>query len=131
MIKTLIAAAITFIVMDLLWLGVLAKKFYVAQFGQMLRLSGGNLQPAWWSAILVYIALIGGILIFVVPKAQGSVLMGLAYGAVFGFVTYGTYDFTNFAVMANWPLVAVIVDVIWGMVICGVSSLVAVWVAGV
>ena len=29
-----------------------------------------------------------------------------------------TYEFTNFALLKNWPLNIVIVDIIWGVVLC-------------
>jgi uncharacterized membrane protein len=94
--------------------------------GKFLRLENGSIVPNYFAAALVYIALIGGILIFVIPKADGNAMHALYYGAIFGLVCYATYDFTNLAVMANWPVWISIMDVIWGGVICAVSSYLAV-----
>jgi uncharacterized membrane protein len=40
------------------------------------------------------------------------------WGALFGFFTCVTYDLTNLALLKNWPLNNVIVDILWGVVLC-------------
>lgn len=130
MLTRLITTTVTFIALDLLWLGVVAKQWYINAFGSMLRLENGGISPIWAAAVVVYIALISGIMLFVLPKAQGSVMAALGWGVVFGLVTYGTYDFTNLAVMANWPVRICIIDTIWGGVICGLTSMMAVYIGG-
>ena len=121
-IKQILVATAVFLIMDGLWLGFIAKNLYIEHMGKFLRLENGSISPNYVAAALVYIALIGGILIFVLPKADGNAMHALYYGAIFGLVCYGTYDFTNLAVMANWPAWISIIDVIWGATICAVSS---------
>ena len=36
-------------------------------------------------------------------------------GALLGLVAYGTYTFTNYAMLDGWTISLVLVDVIWGM----------------
>jgi len=36
-------------------------------------------------------------------------------GALFGLVTYATYDLTNLATLEGWPITLVIVDILWGI----------------
>lgn len=122
-----IVATLVFLLLDSLWLMFIAKKFYIASFGNLLRLENGSIAPLWIPTLVVYVALIVGILVFAIPKAHEQLWPALWWGALFGFVTYATYDFTNLAVMANWPVKAVIVDTLWGMVLCGTTSLVTVW----
>ena len=121
-----IIATLTFLILDGIWLGIIAKKMYVDAFGQIMRLSDGAIQPYWPAAIVVYFALILGILVFVIPKAQGSAMSALLWGALFGFITYATYDFTNLAVLAQWSVKISIIDTIWGMVLCGLTSFITV-----
>lgn len=121
-----VSATLIFLVMDAIWLGVLSKQLYLDEIGSILRLSGGDIVPSWPAAIVVYIALISGIVLLVLPKAQGDWLSAGLWGAFFGFVTYATYDFTNLAVLDAWTLKVSIIDVIWGMVLCGVTSLLTV-----
>ena len=48
--------------------------------------------------------------------------VGLA--ALLGFVAYGTYDFTNYATLKDWPLHIVVIDVIWGMSVTTMTALI-------
>jgi uncharacterized membrane protein len=38
-------------------------------------------------------------------------------GALFGLVTYATFDLTNMAVLKNFPLNVVVIDLAWGSLI--------------
>jgi uncharacterized membrane protein len=78
--------------------------------------------PNWPAAMIVYCAIAIGIMCFVLPKANGNYMLALVWGALFGAVTYGIYDFTNFSVLANWPLKITLIDFIWGMVLCSLTS---------
>ena len=115
-------------VLDMLWLGFIAKSTYAQNLGLLLRKSGGEMAPIWWSAFIVYICIAIGIVFLVLPKANGDYMLALYWGALLGFVTYGIYDFTNYSILANWPLKITIIDFIWGMVLCGLSSLSATFI---
>ncbi len=123
-----VVVTLSLLILDGIWLGLIAKKMYINAFGSMLRLTNGAIRPLLIPAVIVYIALIVGILVFVIPKARGELIPALLWGGLFGFVVYGTYDFTNLAVMANWPYQIAIIDTLWGMVLCGVTSLITVWI---
>ncbi|MCW5589210.1 MAG: DUF2177 family protein [Legionellales bacterium] len=120
-LKTILIATIVFLLLDGIWLGFVAKQLYIDSIGHLLRLENGSIKPDWLGALVVYIALIAGLVIFVLPKST-SIPFALLWGALFGFVTYATYDFTNLAVLSNWPLKISIIDVLWGMTICAVTS---------
>ena len=124
-----ITAVVTFLILDGLWLGVVGTRFYLEGFGHMMTVQDGKIQPYWPAAILVYVALMAGVLLCVVPKAQGQIGLALMWGACYGFVTYATYDFTNLSVLANWPLKISIIDTCWGMVLCAATSAMTVWVS--
>ncbi len=116
-----------FLAMDFVWLGLLMPGFYKAELGALARVSGPDFAPIWWSAVAVYACLVAGIVVFVLPQAEGRPARALVLGAVLGIVTYGTYDFTAYAVLAGWSLRMTVIDVLWGAVICGVSSAAAIW----
>lgn len=122
MLAKIIVTTIIFLVLDGVWLGFLSKNLYMDNIGSILRLNDNQLSPNWYAAIVVYLALISGILFFVLPKAGSDPFQALLLGAFFGFVTYATYDFTNLAVLENWSLKISIIDTIWGMVLCGLTS---------
>lgn len=104
-----------FFIVDLIWLGVIAKGFYQENLSYIL-----SPQVNWPAAIVFYLLYIGGILIFaVIPAvAKNSWQHATLYGALFGFFTYMTYELTNLALLKDWPLNIVVVDIMWGVVLC-------------
>lgn len=96
--------------LDLLWLGVLMKQFYFSRVGHLLADS-----PNWWGAAGFYLVFPIGVLYF---AAGAATLYGAAFsGAMLGLITYGTYNFTNLAVLKGWPLPIVAFDILWGVVL--------------
>lgn len=106
--------AVAFMVLDGIWLGLLMKNFYREQLLPIVRLGNGGIAPNWPAAFVVYALLGAGIAIFVIPRAP-TVPLAAAYGALFGLVVYGVYDFTNYSTLRQWPLVLTFADVAWGM----------------
>jgi uncharacterized membrane protein len=102
-----------FFIIDMLWLGVVAKNFYQT------KLAGFLGQTNWTAAVVFYLIFIIGILFFAVAPALGqeSLFKAILLGALFGFFTYATYDLTNLATLNNWPIAVVVVDIIWGAVL--------------
>ena len=125
---TILTATLIFLTLDGLWLGFVGKQFYFNEIGPLMRLSDGVAQPLWPAAIIVYAALIAGIVIFVLPKTNGNILHALLYGAAFGFITYATYDFTNLATLQNWSLKISIIDTIWGTALCATTACLTTWI---
>ena len=109
------AGALTFMVLDGLWLGVVMTNFYRDQLAPIVRLSGDSIAPNWPAALVVYLMLGSGIAVFVIPRAS-TVPLAAGYGALFGLVVYGVYDFTNYSTLRQWPFVVVLADVAWGAV---------------
>jgi uncharacterized membrane protein len=107
--------AVAFMVLDGVWLGLLMKNFYRDQLAPIVRLADGGIAPNWPAAFVVYVLLGTGIALFVIPRAP-TVPLAAAYGALFGLVVYGVYDFTNYSTLRQWPFVLVLADVAWGAV---------------
>ena len=114
-IKMAAIGAVAFMVLDGVWLGLLMKTFYRDQLAPIVRLANGGIAPNWPAALVVYALLGTGIALFVIPRAP-TVPLAAAYGAVFGLVVYGVYDFTNYSTLRQWPLVLAFADVAWGVV---------------
>lgn len=115
-----------FLVVDLLWLGVVMKGFYSAELGDLGRRQGGALAPRWGAAIAVYLLIPAGIVLFVRPLVGANTTLGqvFGWGAVYGLVLYGVYDLTNLAVLEKWTLRMTLADIAWGCVLCGTISIV-------
>nr|WP_315485930.1 DUF2177 family protein [uncultured Undibacterium sp.] len=110
-IKLYAIALPVFFVIDMLWLGLVATNFYRNQIGFLMR---DDLN--WVAALLFYFLFIVGLVVFVIAPAfeKKSWMDALLFGALFGLVTYATYDLSNLATIKNWPLLVTIVDLIWG-----------------
>jgi uncharacterized membrane protein len=110
-----------FFIIDLIWLGVVAKHYYQKNLNYIL-----SPNVNWTAAIIFYLMYIAGILIFAVLPGlvKDSLRHAAVWGALFGFFTYATYELTNLALLKDWPLNIVIVDILWGVVLCSaVASL--------
>ena len=115
--------ALAFMVLDGVWLGVLMKNFYRDQLAPILRLGESGITPNWPAALVVYALLGTGIALFVIPRAP-TVPLAAAYGALFGLVVYGVYDFTNYSTLRQWPFVLTLADVAWGAVASAAAAVV-------
>ena len=104
-----------FFAIDLLWLGVIAKDLYQKNLAHLLSPTVN-----WPAAFLFYLMYIVGIIIFAVRPAllAQSFIKAAVWGALFGFFTYATYDLTNLATLKDWPLKVVVVDIVWGTLLC-------------
>ena len=113
-IKLYLIAFATFFAIDMVWLVLVANKFYQKHIGFLMK-SDIN----WIAAIIFYLIFIAGLVVFVITPAfeKHSWKHALLFGAMFGLITYATYDLTNLATLKDWPLVVTIVDLIWGMVV--------------
>jgi len=125
-LKLYLISFITFLVLDLVWLTLIAKDFYAKHIGFLMSPTIN-----WAAAIVFYLLFIIGIILFVVTPAinQQSWRHALLYGALFGLITYGTYDLTNLATMKNWPLIVTIVDMIWGTTLSASISVITYLIA--
>ena len=72
--------------------------------------------PNWSAAIVFYLIFVLGLLVFVgVPGLQtGSTKKVLILGALFGLITYATYDLTKLVTLKDWPWIVTAVDLLWG-----------------
>lgn len=119
-----LVALATFVACDMIWLGVMAPRFYRPTLGDI-ALSGVNLPPA----IAFYVIYPIGLLIFAINPAlkSGSIGNATLYGALFGFFTYATYDLTNQATLRNWTMQLTAIDVAWGTVLGAIGSVASFW----
>ncbi len=115
-----------FFAIDMVWLGIVAKNFYAKQIGFLMK---SNIN--WPAAIIFYLLFIVGLVLFVVSPAleKHSWMHAVVFGALFGLITYATYDLTNLATMKDWPLLITIVDLIWGSVLAASVSTITYFIA--
>lgn len=122
-IITYITTLLVFTAIDAVWLGVIAKNLYQKYLGHLL-----TDQVNWLAAVIFYLLFILGLVVFVIfPNInQESITKVALYGALFGLITYATYDLTNLATIKNWPLNVTIIDLAWGAFIASTTSIISI-----
>jgi len=111
-----------FMVIDLIWLGFIAKDLYSKYLGYLMS---DNVN--WLAALVFYLIFIGGVCYFVLyPSLMDQNITNLVIrAALFGFMTYATYDLTNLATIKDWPINITIIDLIWGTTLSTIVSFIS------
>jgi len=111
------ATTATLLVLDLTWLGVVARGVYDTSLAPLKRpvvfLPAAGLFYALYVAAVVRYAVLGA----------ASARAAARRGAALGLVAYGTYELTNWAVLRDWPPLLVPIDIGWGMLLTAVAAL--------
>jgi uncharacterized membrane protein len=117
------------VAVDYLWLGMIMSRFYNRELGPLARRAGDSLTPVKWAAIVVWLLIPLGIVLFVLPRSTASdpYLTGLGWGFLYGVMLYAVYDLTNYAMLDRWSLKMTFVDILWGGVLCGLGACIAVF----
>ena len=114
-----LSTAAVMVVIDLIWLGLIAKPMYQQGIGHLMAE-----KPNIAAAIAFYATFPVGLMIFaILPDAASAGWQHTALlGALFGFFTYATYDLSNLATLKNYPLKLALVDIIWGSLVSTLSA---------
>jgi uncharacterized membrane protein len=127
LLKVFLSLVPIVIIIDYLWLARIMGDFYRSGLNSLVRKQGTALDPILWAALMVYICIPLGIVLFVLPHVSQDnlVVSSLSWGFLFGVVLYGVYDMTNYSLLKEWPLKVAIVDILWGGTLCAISSCIA------
>ncbi len=116
MVAAAAATATVMLLLDLAWLGIVARDFYDSMLGPLRRP-----EVFWPAAVLFYTLYVIAIFVHAVAGSSGSI-SALRRGAGLGLVAYATYELTNWAILRDWPPLLVVVDVGWGVILTAVSG---------
>ena len=112
--KAFAGVLVAFFAIDIVWITLVVRPMYDQQVGSMLRSS-----PQMGAAAIFYLMYAAGIVYFAVlpALASGGLRLALLNG-----LAYGTYAFTNHAVLKGWTFTLVAADVAWGIVLTAVTA---------
>ncbi len=116
---------ISLIVVDMIWLLVIAKTLYRDSMGHLMAD-----EPKIAAGLAFYVLYAIGVSIFVIVPAvsKQSWFDAVLYGALFGFFCYMTYDLTNLAVVRNFPTQLAFIDMAWGSLVTAALSGFTYWI---
>lgn len=116
MLNYFLISLISYAALDAIWLGIIIRPFMSAQLGTLTRSFSDFNAGHILSTIAVYILLALGTTLFIlIPHKAESLIKVALWGAVFGGIVYGVYDFTNYAILSAWPWKVLVVDIAWGI----------------
>lgn len=125
--KNYIVAAIALLVLDLLWL----RLYMTGQYTRMVSsIQSKPIVLNKSAAIAAYCLMIFGLCWFVMKnidtddKLKEKAKKSFLYGGLFGLMVYGIYNFTAAAVFTNWSSKILVMDIIWGIIVYSVASLI-------
>ena len=129
-IKLLAVSFFTILILDMIWLGLIANSFYVRNLLSIGRIEDNHFKPVLWAAGLVYLFLAFGIKYFLLPRVDpGSGFVSIfLLGAFLGSIIYGVYDMTNYSTLKDFPVHLALADIVWGSCVCGIASVATVFV---
>jgi uncharacterized membrane protein len=120
-----VVTLVIFTLVDLVWLVKVAPKLYRKYIGHLMSEKVNMV-----GAGLFYLIFIIGLVFFVVGPQVNNPLQAFLNGAMFGLVTYATYDLTNLATLKAWPVTITVIDLIWGTLVTAVTSGLVVLILG-
>ena len=112
-----LSTAAVFLILDAIMLTLVMKPLFDRHIGALM-LENIRLLPA----ALFYLAYVAGLLYLVSVPALKAGAPILIPAAILGFMAYGTFEFTNYAILKGWNLRMVVTDVTWGTVLTAVSA---------
>ncbi len=110
------ATLIPFLILDGIMITLVTKPLFDQHIGYLMS----NLRPA--PAAAFYLLYIAGLLYLVSLPALRTGSATLLPAAVIGFMAYGTYEFTSYAIMKDWTFQMLATDLIWGTLLTAVTT---------
>ena len=118
------AGFLTILVLDYVWLGIIAKNFIIKEFGNLISVTDNSIDLNLPAGILAWLAIAIMVVTFVTLRFTGYGSVAL-YGAIMGFLMYAMYDLTNLTFITNYSLKFTLVDIAWGTFACMAVALVS------
>ena len=109
---------LTILVDAVVWLSWSVNTLYKPAY----RRAGLPWKPIALPGLGAWLSIAVGLYFFVLPRTREKKVtrwMMFLCGALFGAVVYGTYDFTTLSIFPHLPLSIILIDILWGSVLCG------------
>jgi uncharacterized membrane protein len=112
---TVLLPAIIMLVLDGIFLGM-NRDVFALQVAEVQRVV---LEVKYLGAVLCYALLIFGLYYFII-KDRRPVIDAM----ILGFVIYGVYETTTYALLKKWKLQTMMIDTLWGGILFGLTTMI-------
>ncbi len=114
---------IIMLALDMIWIKLVAGRFYAEQLTQIGRFdSSGQFDARLTPAVLAYVIMAFALEYFVLSKPDRHLKDQIISGAILGFCLFGVYDLTNRAIIESYPMSMVVVDMFWGVILYSMTT---------
>ncbi|RJP84148.1 MAG: DUF2177 family protein [Desulfobacteraceae bacterium] len=109
-------SVIIFVILDLLWLSVVARGIYFKHMGYLAVIENGRIMFNLPVGLSVQVIIALGLAVFVslALLVQNTLGTAIVMGVFSGFVLYCTYDLTNLSFVRGYPVAITVIDILWG-----------------
>ena len=116
-LKAAAVSVVVFILLDYLWLAVIASKWYRQTLGHLAELDGDgkiifNIPMGLIAQVVLSLCI--SFVVGLALQLDQRWIVAMGVGAFTGFCLYAVYDFTNLSFVKNYPLWIALLDVAWG-----------------
>ena len=120
MLQNIIVLAVIMTLIDFVYLTTIGDFFNK----NIKKIQGSPIKMKYLGAIICYPLMIFGIYYFIIKnksnyKTKGAMIRD---AAILGWIIYGVYESTNYAIIDKWNLEMVIIDGLWGGVLFGLTT---------
>jgi uncharacterized membrane protein len=112
---TVLLPALIMLVLDGIFLGM-NRDMFALQVAEVQRVV---LEVKYLGAVLCYALLIFGLYYFII-KDRRPVIDAM----ILGFVIYGVYETTTYALLKKWKLQTMMIDTLWGGILFGLTTMI-------
>ena len=112
---TVLLPGLIMLVLDVIFLG-LNKDMFELQVAEVQRVV---LEVRYLGAVLCYPLLIFALYYFII-KDRRPVIDAM----ILGFVIYGVYETTTYALLKKWKLQTMMIDTLWGGILFGLTTMI-------
>lgn len=115
-LKVAILSMVIFIILDLVWLSMVARKLYFNSLSYLAVVENESIVFNLPVGLGVQAIIALGLAVFISMgiMVNDSLVSAVGTGAFAGFVLYCTYDLTNLSFVRGYPVFITVVDIAWG-----------------
>lgn len=115
-------AAIILVILDGIYLN-----FTKGYFNKQIKsIQGSEIQMNFIAVAITYILLIFGLNYFIIQKHKS-----IQDAALLGLIIYGVFELTNLALLKNWSILTVLIDVTWGTTLFALTTAIVYKITGI
>ncbi|MBN9377932.1 MAG: hypothetical protein BGO14_00420 [Chlamydiales bacterium 38-26] len=112
------------IILDVIWFNFLGNIYEAAYEPIKSEFNTELTSDLLVASLSIYLLIALAIVFFVLPRVNHlDNTQTFFWGGFLGLLVYGVYDLTNYVIFAKWPLRIALMDICWGFLIFGLTTL--------